>query len=266
MMQAAPPLCLPAVEFLRETPPHPPTPLHLQSILSSRSAPSSSACQCSTGRPQTPPPGGLKPLRSARSSRQFQASPTGGRWTIHAPQNAPAPPMLKIPSASAPSLHRLHSPDRACGDHACCLAPRRRKSPPHHPPAASTARLQPRDQCARGLSLLRHALRPALRRRHPPTIHSPAATAPLHHLRAVRGPLPNTPDSPKSPARVPSPRTAEILAHSRGSHLAPAPIPAGQPSRKVVRPVPSTHQKRARQSSSSLPAETRLAPSPAPPV
>ncbi len=116
----------------------------------------------------------------------LQPPQAGGRSTLPAPQNAPAPPPPGIPFVSAPWLHRLHSPDRACAAHAYCRAPRRRKSLPRHPPGASTARPQPRDQSARGRSGPLPALCPRLhsRSRLPqPTRRSPAATAPLRRLR-----------------------------------------------------------------------------------
>src|ERR1019366_4238088 len=246
-MQAARPLCLRAVEFLRETPHRRPTPLHLQSILSSRSAP---------------------------SSRQSPPAPAGGRSTRLARQNAPAPPPPEIPSVSAPSPHRLHSPDRACAARPCCPAPRRRKSPPHHPLAASSARLQTPYRSARGRSGLRRTLRQALctvlrqalcqvlrqtLRRLPPTRRLPVAKAPLRRPLAAPGPLPNIPDSPKSPAMAPSLQTAESLAHNnRRVRPAPAPLPADQPSRPIVLPRPSILQKKVRRSSSDFPVETRL--------
>ena len=91
------------------------------------------------------------------------------------------------------------------------------------------------------------------------TRRSPAAAAPLHRPLAARGPLPNIPDSPKSPAMAPSLQTAEPLAHNRRALPAPAPLPADQPSRPIVRPGPSILQKKARRSSSDFPVDTRLA-------
>src|SRR5208337_114468 len=186
-MPAPRPPCLPAIGFLRETVPRRPIRPHLQSILSSRSA----------------------------------------------------------PSASAPSLHRPHSPDRAYAFRACYPAPLRRKSLPHHPPAVSIAQPPPRCQFARGQS----GFRPQLRRHHPPTHRSPAATARPHRPRAALCPLPNTPDSPKSPATAPFLQIAAPLAHSEGVLPSPASLPASQRSPRTVRPSPSILRRKARQSS-----------------
>src|SRR5271170_2118377 len=108
-MHPPPPGCLnpqnsPA-ESPPETPLHPPTPLHLQNILSSRSAPSASTYQSATGTHRTPPRGAPRPPQSARWSRQSPAAPAGGPAPLPAPQTVSAPAPPDLPSAPAPSPH-----------------------------------------------------------------------------------------------------------------------------------------------------------------